>query len=449
MADNIRDIVTRDAFNDALNVVYQYIQDNAGNTGGGSFSGGVLDGVEGVNFTNGQYSLDDNGNMTLASTAEFKIFRNSGQEAITIDRIGIPSFKNGAKFEGITSFSSTVDVKALLQAKAIVTEGAVEGKTITARTTLTAKQGITFGDGSNCTIDKDGNVQLIDNRSTWQILGSTGEALMEAISDGFSGIAFPRSTHFRGTATFFGSTAFPNGLDVDTSNATECGFRYGVLCPADVANPEILNQINPDAVQSFQDTMKPGDTSMINFNQAFDSSQENGSFHFVNYDGIWVHGFMGALDIYEMSDANLKDIEDEHRTLTLEQIADAPSVSFKWKEIDPEQVMAAQPMTMAIADEDNAEEEANEKKPQSLLRQAAENLKKNGIKIGASAHTRDTHVGTLAQYWKDVLPEVVKEQPNGTLSMNYGAAAMTAVISLAREVKKLKVDIEKLKEGNQ
>ena len=48
------------------------------------------------------------------------------------------------------------------------------------------------------------------------------------------------------------------------------------------------------------------------------------------------------------------------------------------------------------------------------------------------------HVGTIAQYWQDVLPQVVCEDQEGNLSMQYGTAALVAVISVARELREIK-----------
>ena len=48
------------------------------------------------------------------------------------------------------------------------------------------------------------------------------------------------------------------------------------------------------------------------------------------------------------------------------------------------------------------------------------------------------HVGTIAQYWRDVMPQVVCEDHEGNLSMQYGTAALVAVISVARELREIK-----------
>ena len=54
------------------------------------------------------------------------------------------------------------------------------------------------------------------------------------------------------------------------------------------------------------------------------------------------------------------------------------------------------------------------------------------------------HVGTTAQYWNKILSEVV-ESVESRLTLDYSAAAMVSVISLAKEVVELKKEIERLK----
>ena len=55
-------------------------------------------------------------------------------------------------------------------------------------------------------------------------------------------------------------------------------------------------------------------------------------------------------------------------------------------------------------------------------------------------------VGSVAQYWQKVMPEAVTADDEGTLSMNYGEISLVNVIALAREVKHLKEEINRLKE---
>ena len=81
-----------------------------------------------------------------------------------------------------------------------------------------------------------------------------------------------------------------------------------------------------------------------------------------------------------------KKIVSKEMVLDLDKIADAPSVLFKWRDSQDE----------------------------------------------------TEHVGTIAQYWQKVLPQVVCEDQEGDLSMQYGTAALVAVISVARELREIK-----------
>jgi hypothetical protein len=86
--------------------------------------------------------------------------------------------------------------------------------------------------------------------------------------------------------------------------------------------------------------------------------------------------------ITALSDARKKDIMGE-AGVTVEQIAHAPAVQFLWKDKE---------------------------------------RRKDG-----------QQVGTLAQYWQTVLPEVVSDK-GGELSMQYGVAALVSSIITARKV---------------
>lgn len=101
----------------------------------------------------------------------------------------------------------------------------------------------------------------------------------------------------------------------------------------------------------------------------------------------------GIIDLLERnSDETLKNkIADI--TLTAEQIADAPSIKFTWKD---------------------------ESKDQSI------------------------HVGTIAQYWQNILPEVVGKDRKDKLTLDYPTLATTSVINLAKEVVQLKARIAEL-----
>jgi hypothetical protein len=53
--------------------------------------------------------------------------------------------------------------------------------------------------------------------------------------------------------------------------------------------------------------------------------------------------------------------------------------------------------------------------------------------------------GVSAQSWQNVLPETVLKDADGRLSVSYGNAALVACVELAKEVLKLRAEIEALK----
>ena len=65
-------------------------------------------------------------------------------------------------------------------------------------------------------------------------------------------------------------------------------------------------------------------------------------------------------------------------------------------------------------------------------------------------HDNDLHVGTLAQSWQKVLPEVVLEgqDKEHTLSLSYGVAALVAAITTARKVVDHEARIKALEKEN-
>jgi hypothetical protein len=115
----------------------------------------------------------------------------------------------------------------------------------------------------------------------------------------------------------------------------------------------------------------------------------NGTGNFVN---VYASGYITAL-----SDARKKDITGE-AGVTVEQIAHAPAVQFLWKDKE---------------------------------------RRKDG-----------QQVGTLAQYWQTVLPEVVMDK-GGELSMQYGVAALVSAIVTARKVVDHELRIAELEKENE
>ena len=105
-----------------------------------------------------------------------------------------------------------------------------------------------------------------------------------------------------------------------------------------------------------------------------------------------VRGTVYAADYQTSSDERLKEKVSDV-TLTVEQIAAAPSIKYNWKN---------------------------------------------------NANT-SLHVGTIAQYWQEVLPEVVSKNNDGYLTLDYASASMVSVISMAKEVVVMKEEIKELK----
>jgi Flp pilus assembly CpaE family ATPase len=110
-----------------------------------------------------------------------------------------------------------------------------------------------------------------------------------------------------------------------------------------------------------------------------------------------VNGIVYASDFYAggtsiTSDENLKNKTDDVE-LSAEQIAEAPAIKFTWKDENKD---------------------------------------------------KDVHVGTIAQYWQNIIPETVSVDKYGNLALNYQGAAMAAVINLAKEVVELKAKVAEL-----
>lgn len=120
-------------------------------------------------------------------------------------------------------------------------------------------------------------------------------------------------------------------------------------------------------------------------------------FFYTNYDFYFHKNSGGPAPIHassfvQGSDRNLKNVGTDI-TLTAEQVADAPAVNFTWK-----------------SDE-------------------------NGT----------NHVGSIAQYWQVVMPEVVSQDKSGTLGLDYATTALMSAITVAKEVVALKEEIAQLK----
>ena len=153
---------------------------------------------------------------------------------------------------------------------------------------------------------------------------------------------------------------------------------------------------------NFCDSTPSGNQVYINYRgrQGLALSTRITEYHFGNgsgststvRDGVTVRAenFLADGYVTALSDEREKDIAGDIE-LDLDEIADAPAIKFIWKNRDDNHV----------------------------------------------------NVGSIAQYWQDVLPEVVRKQSEGLLTMDYAVAALISAIKLAREVRSLK---EKLAE---
>lgn len=103
----------------------------------------------------------------------------------------------------------------------------------------------------------------------------------------------------------------------------------------------------------------------------------NGTIHATS--GIYSDSYVSALGQNTSSDARLKDIQ-RFLSLSVEDVANAPSVLFRWKE------------------------------------------------------SGDMAIGSIAQYWQRIIPEAVKHNRFGFLEMPYGNIALASVISVASKV---------------
>lgn len=50
---------------------------------------------------------------------------------------------------------------------------------------------------------------------------------------------------------------------------------------------------------------------------------------------------------------------------------------------------------------------------------------------------KEIHIGSVAQYWQNVMPETINKSNDGTLSMDYGTISLVSVVTLARKLETL------------
>lgn len=108
--------------------------------------------------------------------------------------------------------------------------------------------------------------------------------------------------------------------------------------------------------------------------------------------GMTVHAqnFLAEGAVTALSDERLKDVLHPV-DIRIEDIAKAPIVAFRWKDGDGE-----------------------------------------------------VHIGSIAQYWQKIVPELTPTDNDGRLSMDYATIALMSAVSLARKVEELEKKIEEL-----
>lgn len=103
--------------------------------------------------------------------------------------------------------------------------------------------------------------------------------------------------------------------------------------------------------------------------------------------------------ITSLSDIKQKNVEQYDAHLGFDEVANAPIIKFTWKE--------------------------------------------------PKAEDKGLQVGSIAQYWEKVLPEAVKRDKEGTLSMSYGVVALVSAIITARKVVDHERRISELEKENE
>jgi hypothetical protein len=172
--------------------------------------------------------------------------------------------------------------------------------------------------------------------------------------------------HVSGSGYFTGHTYFANWIDVTSGVATRC------------------IELDPPNGTS--------DGGYIDFHYGGSSADYTSRLIESSSGVVTLYGsFYATGDVTAASDQRKKEFVEDV-VLTLEQIANAPAVKFRWKD-----------------DRD------------SLV-----------------------HIGTYAQYWQDILPESVSDR-GGDLGFTYGNTALVAVKNLARYVMQFEEEVRQLK----
>ena len=58
---------------------------------------------------------------------------------------------------------------------------------------------------------------------------------------------------------------------------------------------------------------------------------------------------------------------------------------------------------------------------------------------------KEIHIGSVAQYWQNVMPETINKSNDGTLSMDYGTISLVSVVTLARKLETMEKELSDIK----
>lgn len=62
-----------------------------------------------------------------------------------------------------------------------------------------------------------------------------------------------------------------------------------------------------------------------------------------------------------------------------------------------------------------------------------------------SDEKKEIHIGSVAQYWQKVMPETINKSNDDTLSMDYGTISLVSVVTLARKLETLEIELSDIK----
>lgn len=197
--------------------------------------------------------------------------------------------------------------------------------------------------------------------------------------------------------TYLTSSSLANYVTISSLNSTLSGYVTGTSLTSSLSNYATKSDLNGYMSLSNGGTIYAADHYVTINGSGITIGHLEGSTTLsvtaidrelgIN-NNVVVQGSVTATSFPTSSDETLKNKLSD-AVLTAEDIANAPSIKFTWKE--------------------------------------------GGNKV---------NVGTIAQYWQNILPEVVGVT-GGHLIMDYSQTAMISVINLAKEVVALKQEIEK------